>query len=136
MTLEDIRTDIIEMRPRYNSFTLKDKQNLKLFVKELNIDHKFRNCSNCYRDAFHLIMNKLSIKSADFVEKTNEESKYIFIGKKEATWYGPYGAVTLNEFTPDKMIDKLIEATLGTQNYYILKPVKKEEQYEPQLLLE
>lgn len=132
MTLEDIRTSIIEMQPRYNSFTSKDKQNLKLFVKELSIDHKFGRCSNCYKDAFHLIVNKLGMKSADFVEKKNEESKYIFIGKKEAVWHGPYGAVTLNEFTPDEMIDKFIEATLGIQNYYIFKPVKKEEQISEQ----
>lgn len=133
MTTEEIKEQVIDLKKRYNAWTPDDKAMLRTLVKELEIKHKFNTkCNSCYRDAFHLIVNKLGMKSADFVEKKNEESRYIFIGKKEAVWHGPYGAVTLNEFTPDEMIDKFIEATLGIQDYYIFKPVKKEEQISEQ----
>lgn len=133
MTTEEIKEKVIDLKKRYNAWTPDDKAMLRTLVKELEIKHKFNTkCNSCYRDAFHLIVNKLGMKSADFVEKKNEESRYIFIGKKEAVWHGPYGAVTLNEFTPDEMIDKFIEATLGIQDYYAFKPVKKEEQISEQ----
>lgn len=127
MTTEEIKEQAVDLKNRYDAWTPGDKAMLRTLVKELGIKHKFNTkCSSCYRDAFHLIVNKLGMKSADFVEKKNEESKYIFIGKKEAVWHGPYGAVTLNEFTPDEMIDKFIEAASGIQGYYAFKPVKKE----------
>lgn len=129
MTTEEIKQQVIDLKKRYNAWTTTDKSMLRKLVKELEIKHKFNTkCSSCYRDAFHLIVNKLGMTSADFVEKKNEESKYIFIGKKEAVWHGPYGAVTLNEFTPDEMIDKFIEASIGIQSYYLFKPINKEEQ--------
>lgn len=127
MTTEEIKEKVIDLKNRYNAWTPDDKAMLRTLVKELEIKHKFNTkCDSCYRDAFHLIVNELGMKSADFVEKKNEESRYIFIGEKEAVWHGPYGAVTLNEFTPDEMIDKFIEATSGIQDYYAFKPVDKE----------
>ena len=120
MTTEEIIQQIKEMKPRYNSFTKADKKNLKLFVKELNIDHKFGNCSNCYKDAFHLIVNKLGLTSVDFVEPKVASKTYVFTAEKESIWHGKYGNIVMNEYTPEHLIEKYIE-TFPNQQQYVVK---------------
>lgn len=138
MTTEEMKEQAIGLKKRYDAWTPGDKAVLRALVKELGIIHKFNTrCNSCHRDAFHLVVNALGMKSADFACKKDKGSKYIFTGKKEAVWHGPYGAVTLDEFTPDEMVDKFIEAVSGTQDCYALKPLEENEGQtsEQQLLL-
>lgn len=119
MTTEEIIEQIKEMKPRYDSFSAKDKKNLKIFVKELGIKHKFGNCSNCYKDAFHLIVNTLGMTSADFIEPKVSSKTYTFLGQTDTIWHGPYGNIVMNEYTQEEIIEKYIDVFPNQQQYVV-----------------
>lgn len=102
---ESYKESIREMKPRFNSFTEDDKNEIRKIAKDLGI--KLGKCKNCYRDAYLEIRNILGIVEAK-VEKDTGVG-YKFVGNVGTKWHGPFGNVTLSEMTPLKVIERYVQ---------------------------
>lgn len=121
------KTDYIErlaaIKDRYGRWKEEDRTELKAMVKELGINHKFRGrCNNCYNDAFHLVMNHLGLKAADLKRETKQSSgKWVYVGNAPAQWYYINGTVTLDENTPDEIVERFVAAFPNQKIYKLNK---------------
>lgn len=126
------RQDYIErlaaIKDRYGKWTPDDRLELKAMVKELGIKHSFRGkCSSCYNDAFHLVMHHFGLRMADLnVEVAQTSGRYVYLPSVDTIWMGRYGKVTLNEYTPDEIVERYIEV-FPNQNIYRVNDFTEDE---------
>ena len=117
-TNEEMKDIIIEMKPRFHSFSVIDKKNLREIAGFLDI--KIGKCSNCYRDAYLEIRNKLGITVEEESKPVENSKKYRFTlpEKKTVEWHSRNGKVLLGVNTPDHIIDQFI-SQFPNQTYFI-----------------